>query len=244
LEWAQKHGRHQDVFDFAAEVRDAASNKVVAALRDQITVTIRTDRFNQLQKQSLVYQGGVVLGPGKYRLKFLARENESGRIGSFEEDLNLPAAQFQKLELSPILLSNQLETIQKSAEVSKKTLGREAKLKSSPLDVSGERIVPSVTRVFNTRQQLYVFFQAYLPDKADASKIRAGLIFFRDGQRWDETPLVGPAAVDRQTRTVSFRINLPLANLAPGGYTVQDIVVEDGGDLVAFGRNNFELRMP
>jgi hypothetical protein len=46
----------------------------------------------------------------------------------FEEDLNFPAAQFQKLELSPILLSNQLETIQKSAEVSKKTLGREAKL--------------------------------------------------------------------------------------------------------------------
>jgi VWFA-related protein len=244
LEWAQKRGRHQDIFDFAAEVRDAASNKVVAALRDQITVTIRTDRFNQLQKQSLVYQGGVVLGPGKYRLKFLARENETGRIGSFEEDLNLPAAQFEKLELSPILLSNQLEAVQKTSEVSKKTLGREAKLMASPLEVSGERIVPSVTRVFNTRQQLYVFFQAYLPDKADVSKMRAGLVFFRDGQRREETPLVEPAAVNRDTHTVSFRINLPLANLAPGGYTVQDIVVENGGDLVAFGRNNFELRTP
>jgi hypothetical protein len=72
--------------------------------------------------------------------------------------------------------------------------------------------------------------------------MRAGLVFFRDGQRWDETPLVEPAAADRVTRTVSFRINLPLSKLAPGGYTVQDVVVEDGGDLVAFGRNNFELR--
>ncbi|MBV9502578.1 MAG: VWA domain-containing protein [Acidobacteriaceae bacterium] len=57
LEWAQKHGHHQAVFDFAAEVRDGNSSKVVAALRDQITVTVGTDRFNQLQKQALVYQG-------------------------------------------------------------------------------------------------------------------------------------------------------------------------------------------
>jgi VWFA-related protein len=244
LEWAKKRGRHQAVFDFAAEVEDAANRKVVAALRDQITVTLAADRFNQLQKQSLVYQGGVVLGPGNYKLKFLARENESGRIGSFEEDLNLPVAQYQKLELSPMLLSSQLETVQRTAEVSKKTLGREVNLKSSPLESSGERIVPSVTRVFTTHQQLYVFFQAYLPGNTDGSKMRAGLVFFRDGRRCDETQLVEPAAVDKQTRTVSFRINLPLAKLPPGGYTVQAVVVEDGGELAAFGRNNFELRTP
>jgi VWFA-related protein len=243
LEWAQKRGRHQAVFDFAAEVRDVSSNKVVAALRDQITVTLATDRFNQLQKQSLLYQGGVVLGPGSYKLKFLARENESGRIGSFEEDLNLPAPQHEKLELSPMLLSSQLGALQgKTSEVSKKTLGREVKIKSSPLEFSGARIVPNVTHVFTTRQQLYVFFQAYLPDKTRASNIRAGLVFFRGGQRHDETPLVGPSAADERTHSVSFRINLPLEKLSPGGYTVQAVVVEDGGTLAAFGRDRFELR--
>src|SRR5207248_3959085 len=177
LEWAQKRGRRQAVFDFAAEVRDATSKKVVAALRDQITVTLDSDRFNRLQKQSLLYQGGVVLGPGSYKLKFLARENESGRIGSFEEDLNLPAAQHEKLELSPMLLSSQLGALQgRTSEISKKTLGREVKLKSSPLEFSGQRIVPSVRHVFTTRQQLYVFFQAYLPEKTRGSNMRAGLV--------------------------------------------------------------------
>jgi hypothetical protein len=126
--------------------------------------------------------------------------------------------------------------------VSKKTLGREVKLKSSPLEFSGERIVPSVTHVFTTRQQLYVFFQAYLPEKTRGSNMRAGLVFFRGGQRRDETPLVEPAAVDETTHTASFRINLPLEKLSPGGYTVQAVVVEDGGSLAAFGRNSFELR--
>ena len=244
LEWAEKRGRRQAVFDFAAEVRDARSSKVVAALRDQITVTLGASRFHQLQKQSLVYQGGVVLGPGNYNLKFLARENESGRIGSFEEDLNLPAAQDEKLELSPMLLSSQLEAVQKTSEVSKKTLGREMKLADSPLEFSGERIVPSVTRVFTTHQQLYVFFQAYLPEKIDGSTMRAGLVFFRDGKRCNETPLVEPATVDEKAHNVSFRINLPLQSLMPGGYTVQAVVVEDGGSLAAFARSSFEVRHP
>jgi VWFA-related protein len=242
LDWAQKRGRRQAVFDFAAEVRDAASSKVVAALRDQITVTLGADRFDRLQKQSLVYQGGVVLGPGNYKLKFLVRENESGRIGSFEEDLTLPEAQHQKLELSPMLLSGQIEAIQKSSEVSKKTLGRETKLKSSPLEYSGQRIVPSVTRVFTRQQQLYVFFQAYLPGKTDPSTMRAGLVFFRGGRRGEETQLAAPAEVDDKTHTASFRINLPLEKLEPGAYTVQAVVVQGGGDLAAFARNSFELR--
>jgi VWFA-related protein len=244
LDWAQKRGRRQAVFDFAAEVRDAGNTKVVAALRDQITVTLAADRFNQLQKQSLVYQGGVVLGSGNYKLKFVVRENESGRIGSFEEDLSLPAAHDQMLELSPMLLSSQLEAVRRTPEVSKKTLGREVKLESSPLEFSGKRVVPSVTRVFTTEQNLYVLFQAYLPAKTDGSKMRAGLVFFHSGQRGNETPLAGPIKVDERTHTASFRINLPLAKLAPGYYTVQAVVVQDGGDLAAFAHNSFELRMP
>jgi hypothetical protein len=183
----------------------------------------------------------VVLGPGNYKLKFLARENESGRIGSFEEDLYLAKPQPAALELSPMLLSGQLQEIPVSREVSKKTLGQEAKLKSSPLEFSGQRIVPSVTHVFTTKQELYVFFQAYVPENTDSAKMRAGLVFFRDGQKVTETPLVNPAEIDAKNRTASFRINLPFDKFVPGGYTVQAVVVDDGGDLAAFSRNNFAL---
>jgi VWFA-related protein len=241
LNWAVKRNSHRAVFDFAAEVHDAASNKVVAALRDQITVTLDSERYNTLQKQPLVYQGGVVLGPGNYKLKFLARETESGLIGTFEEDLNLPKPQPETLELSPVLLSGQLQVIQSTHEVIKKTLGEEAKLKSSPLEFSGQRIVPSVTHVFTTQQQLYVFFQAYVPENTDSRKMRAGLIFLRDGRKVSETPLVEPAEIDAKNRTTSFRIDLPFEKFLPGGYTVQAVVVEDGGDLAAFARNNFAL---
>ena len=74
--------------------------------------------------------------------------------------------------------------------------------------------------------------------------MRAGLVFFRDGQKVTETPLVEPAEIDAKNRTASFRINLPFDKFVPGGYTVQALVVDDGGDLAAFARNNFALLPP
>ncbi len=240
LEWAEKRGRKEAEFDFAAEVREAESNRVVGVLRDTIKVRLDAQNF----QHALVYQGGVLLGPGNYKLKFLARENETGRIGTFEQALRLPRPQPERLELSSVMLSSQIEAARKTPEVEKKAAGPDARLQRSPLEVAGERIVPNVTRVFTAEQKLYIFFQAYLPPKVDASRLRAGLVFFRGGERLSETPLVEPAEVDAKTRTAYFRISLPLEKFTPGRYTVEAVAVEAGGEYAAFARNYFALRTP
>ena len=244
LQWAVKRGRREAEFDFAAEVRDASTGRVAGALRDTIKVRLDSERFQQVQERTLVYEGGLILAPGKYRLKFLARENETGRIGTFEQELVLPSPQPERLELSSVLLSSQLEAVRKSSEVQKKALGPQAKLKVSPLEVSGERIVPSVTHVFTTQQKLHVLFQAYIPNRSDGAALRAGLVFFRNGERANETPLVTPAEMDPQTLQAVFRISLPLEKLLPGRYTVQAVVIEVGGEQAAFARSYFALRQP
>ena len=242
LQWAQKRGSRETAFDFAAEVRDARSNRVVGALRDTVTVKIDAEHFQDMQQRALVYQGGVILAPGAYTLKFLARENESGRIGTFEDKLQVAPAQPDRLQVSSLLLSSQVEALQNTAQIKTQALGQDAKMKSSPLDIGGERIIPSVTRVFTGDQTLYVFFQAYVPQKADESALRAGLVFFRNGQRLSDTPMVAPTEYDEKTRTASFRLSLPLASLAAGRYTVQAIAVAAGTNYAAFARNYFALR--
>jgi VWFA-related protein len=244
LQWAKKSGRRQVEFDFAAEVHDSQSGRIAGALRDTITVRLDAERYEELQQNALVYQGGILLPPGNYKLKFLARENESGRIGTFEDDLKLPAAQPDRMQLSSVVLSSQLVEVQKSSEVQTKGFAPNAKVKQLPLDVAGERIIPSVTRVFTSQQTLYIFFQAYLPEKVDPNQLRAGLEFFRNGARISETPLVAPAQVEDKTRTVSFRISLPLGTVGIGRYMVQAVVVAAGGAQAAFGRNYFALRPP
>ncbi|MGA7796226.1 MAG: VWA domain-containing protein, partial [Candidatus Acidiferrales bacterium] len=242
LQWAQKRGSRETAFDFAAEVRDAKSNRVVGALRDTITVKIDAEHFQDIQQHALIYQGGIILAPGEYKLKFLARENESGRIGTFEQKISLSPPQLDRLQVSSLLLSSQVEAVQNAAQIKTQALAQDAKLKSSPLDVGGERIIPSVTRVFTGDQTLYVFFQAYAPQKADANSLRAGLVFFRNGQRLSDTPMVAPTEYDEKSRTASFRLSLPLLGLSAGRYTVQAIVVDAGTTYAAFARNYFALR--
>jgi len=244
LEWAEKSNRRQVEFDFAAEIREAQSGRVAGALRDTITVKLDPERYQQVQQNALVYQGGIILAPGNYKLKFLVRENESGRVGTFEEELKLPAATPDRLQLSSVVLSSQLVEVQKNSEVETKGYAPDAKLKQLPLDVAGERIIPSVTRVFTSQQMLYIFFQAYVPEKADPNRLRAGLEFFRNGARINQTPMVAPAQVDDKTHTASFRISLPLSEVSSGRYTVQAVVVEAGGAQAAFGRSYFALRPP
>ena len=242
LQWAEKNNRRQVEFDFAAEIRGAQSNRVVGALRDTVTVKLDTERYQQIQQNALVYQAGIVLAPGDYKLKFLARDNESGRIGTFESDIKLPPATPDRLQLSSVVLSSQLVQAPKNSEVQTKGLAPDAKLKASPLDVGGERIVPSVTRLFTSQQMLYVFFQAYLPENFDPARLRAGLEFFRGGARVNQTSMVAPAQVDEKTHAASFRISVPLEQVGAGLYTVQTVVVEAGGAKAAFGRSYFALR--
>jgi VWFA-related protein len=250
LDWAEKHGKREAEFDFAVDVRAVPSGQAVAQLRDTTQVNLDPERFQQINQKNLLYQGGVVLAPGNYRLKFVARENESGKIGTFEQNLSVPAAQPGKMTLSSVLLSSQLVPVQKSSEVQTKGQGVRAKLANSPLEINGETIVPSVTRLFTQSQTLYVFFQAYFPEKTenkeafDGNSLRAGLIFFRNGLQVNATPLLAPSEVDPKKYTASFRISLPLAKLQGGRYTVQAVVIAPGTQHSAFSRAYLALQYP
>lgn len=236
LQWAAKRGSQEDEFDFAAQVEDAGTKRVVAQLRDTISVHLGAEHFEQVHRNALLYQGGMILAPGSYRLKFAARENETGRIGTFEQILDVAAPDAKRLALSSVLLSSQLAPVAKSSEVQTKTVGIAASLKNSPLEFSGERLIPSVTNVFQSQQTIYVFFQAYLPKNVDPASLRGGLVFFRSGEEVSRTPLLEPVQVDAKSRSASFRISLPPGKFPAGNYAVQAIVVAAGQPLAAFGR--------
>jgi VWFA-related protein len=250
LDWAEKHGNHQAEFDFAVQVRAVSSGQIVAELHDTTQVKLDAARFEEINKKNLLYQGGVLLAPGNYRLKFVTRENESGKIGTFEENLLVPTAQPAKMTLSSVILSSQLVARQSTAEVQIKTQGQRNKTASSPLEINGETIVPSVTRLFTQNQTLYVFFQVYYPEKNekkepfDGSSLKAGLIFFRNGLQVNATALLSPAEVDSKRSVASFRISLPLNKLPDGRYSLQTIAIAPGTQHSAFSRTYLALLSP
>jgi hypothetical protein len=127
-----------------------------------IDVKLKGESAGQLSKHNLEYDTGFTLQPGSYTLKFLARENETGKMGTFETKFVVPdlTTEAAYLPISSVVLSYQrekLSTALASAEKDKKLLG------ANPLIQDGSKLVPSVTRVFRKDEDMFVYLEAYQP---------------------------------------------------------------------------------
>ena len=80
-------------FDFIGVVKDT-KGKAVANVRDGITIKLPTEAASQLPKRSVLYDTGFTLTPGLYSIRFLVRENETGKMGTFERSSPSPTSRF------------------------------------------------------------------------------------------------------------------------------------------------------
>jgi len=77
----------------------------VGRLRD--TVKLAVDSAQQVRRKNVQYNTSFLLAPGSYHLKFIVRENRTGRMGSFETDVRIPDLRKAPLRMSSVVLSSQ-----------------------------------------------------------------------------------------------------------------------------------------
>ena len=137
------------------------SGMSAAELRDTIKVHLDAQTFAQVSKSNLVYQGGVVLSSGKYHLKFIARENESGKISTFEQDFVVLPAQPSKMTMSSVL-NSRANLWPRKNRPRFPTSRRELAPKfnpTTPLDVEGQKNPVRASHAFSIRgSELYTYF--------------------------------------------------------------------------------------
>ena len=64
--------------------------KLVGTVRDGIKIKLSEQTAAQLASHPIAYDTGFTLPPGRYTLKFLARENETGKMGTYESKFVIP----------------------------------------------------------------------------------------------------------------------------------------------------------
>ena len=133
--------------DVMGQIKNA-EGIVVGNVRD--TVKLALDAAQQVQRKNIQYSTGFTLAPGKYHLKFVVRENQTGAMGSFETELQVPDWKKTPLKLSSIVLSSQ-------------RVSSTAKRAVSPLVRDGVEWVPNVAHVFRQDQHLYFLYEVYDP---------------------------------------------------------------------------------
>ena len=112
IELARKAGAESARLDFIGEVKDP-EGVLQGTVRDDISVKLKGETASQLATRNLACDTGFRLQPGADTLKFLARENETGKMGTFETKFVIPdlTSEQKYLPLSSVVLSYQRENV-------------------------------------------------------------------------------------------------------------------------------------
>ena len=190
----------------------------------------------QLARRPIQYENGYVLLPGKYVIKVLARDATTGRIGTYQTPFVVPnlVRGTQQAPISSVVLSSQrvpigeeLFTVKQDTEVA--TL--------NPLVHDGQKLLPSVTRVFSRSRDLYVYLEAYQRDATTMRPLVAVLSLYRGDEKAFETaPLPVVGGMHPKSKAVPVKFSVPLAGIEPGRYECQVTVIDPETQKVAFWR--------
>jgi len=224
--------------------KDKATLDVIGEVLDEVkrpigqvreTVKLNVDGQQQVRQKNIQYSTSFKLPAGKYHLKFVVRENESGNMGSFETDITLPDMRKVPLKLSSVLLASMRVPVKQD-----KT--------GNPMIRDGEQYVPNISHVFRVGQHLYLLYEVYNPTRvkptADTPKTQKNAInlvtsleLIQGSTKIFETPVVQAQALNVPGRdAVAIELDVPLDNLKPGPYIGQLNVVDDAGGSFAFPR--------
>ena len=236
---AKSKGNAQTELEFIGQLRDSHS-KLVGVVRDGIKIKLAEQTAAQLSSRPIAYDTGFTVPPGTYVLKFLARENETGKMGTYEHKFVIPDLAPDKpaeLKISSVIWSNQRQPIaQAIASVEKKKI-----LEADPLVQDGQRLVPSITHVFRKDQNLYVYLEVYDPGLGADQKpsVAATLTFYRGKTRsFESQPVRLDTFLAKRGQTLPVQFQAPLAQLASGRYTCQINLIDETGRKFAFERTD------
>ena len=240
---AEKKGGGKTQFDFIGNVLDERKSQV-GYVRDFIPITVAASDAEKLARRNFHYDAGFTLGPGKYRIRFLVRENQSGKMGTFDYRFVVPdlAADSMVLKTSSVVWSNQREKVQ--ADVGKAGKFERKVAAANPLIVGDEKVVPNVTKLFRRSQNMYITFDVYdaAPDPANlqARHVAVSMSLFNQKgvKTFEAGPIEATQTVDSRPNAVPVQMQVPLKGVPPGRYVCQLNVVDQVGRKFAFPRAN------
>jgi VWFA-related protein len=259
LALAKKFGAEHTVIDFVCEIKDMVGGVTVTNVRDYVDIKLSDASATELAKRPVEYDTSFTLLPGRYSIKFLARDDVTGRIGTYQTEFVIPNLNkvVTRLPISSVVLSSQrvdLKDALYNATKGKKQAKDDA---SNPLVESGFKLIPSVTRVFNGAREMYVYLQAYAgggpspsppapsakptepEQQAKATPPLVAMVsFYKDHAKVYQT---GPVAVTplaaSRLGVVPLSFHIGLGQLPAGQYDCQVTVLDPAGNRAAFWVN-------
>lgn len=242
---AKRGGSERTTVDFIGEVKDDFGT-TVSNIRDKVEIKVSDETAQELAKRPIEYPSMFTLLPGGYTIKVLARDNETGRIGTYQTKFVVPnlmkPEENVRIPISSVVLSSQRVDLKDALYNALKDKDRAET--TNPLVVDGQKLIPSVTRVFSKAKDMYVFLQAYEATLDNPRPVVAYVAFYQGQNKVFETPPVQvttPTTINPRAKAMPFRFTVSLADIKPGIYNCQVTVLDPGGPRASFWEAPIEV---
>jgi VWFA-related protein len=237
LALAKRGGAEHTLLDFIGEIKDEFGS-TVSNIRDKADVKLSDNTAAELAKRPFAYDTGFTLLPGKYTMKMLVRDAETGRIGTYQSVFVVPNLnkEEKRIAISSVVLSSQRMDMREAVFNATKDKDK-AQIQQSvnPLVQDGMKLIPSVTRVFTRGQDMYVYLQAYQQNVDAAHPLIAFVTFYKGQTKAFETPpLQVNESLNNRLKTMPLKFSFSLQKLPPGEYLCQVTVIDASGEKAAF----------
>jgi VWFA-related protein len=231
----------------------------VGRLRDTVKLAVESTR--EVRRKNVQYNTGFLLASGSYHLKFVIRENRTGRMGSFETDVRIPDLRKSPMKMSSVVLSSlRVPATAKKAGV-------------NPLVRDQMELVPNITHVFTPDQHLYLQYEVYDAAKGkssapaaptapaepapaaanqqeaakspaaaakparDSVRVLTSIEFIQGATKvYESKPVEANEVTAPDRKAVIFQMDLPLQSMKPGLYLCQVNVIDDVAGSFSFPR--------
>ena len=247
LALAKRGGAEHTLIDFVGEIKDLVGGTTVTNVRDNVNIKLSDATAVELAHRPIEYDTGFTLLPGKYSIKFLARDDETGRIGTYETNFVIPNLnkEEKRIPISSVVLSSQRVELSQALFDAAKAKDRQKEDSVNPLVQDGKKLIPSVTRVFSTNREIYVYFQAYkqaaysstLAAPSSNAPLFAFVTLYQEGkQLYQTTPTaIAPNSASR-LGTMPLSFSLGVSGLPAGRYDCQVTILDPQSQKANFWR--------
>ncbi len=240
---AKRRGAERTLIDFIGEIKDDyGGSMTITNVRDKVNIKLSDRTAIELAKRPIEYDTGFTLLPGKYTIKFLARDAETGRIGTFQTTFVIPNLnkEEKRIPISSVVLSSQRIDLKDALYNADKKKDKAETV--NPLVENGQKLIPSVTRVFSKSRDMYVYLQAYEQTAPNTEPLVAFVSFYHAQTKAFETqPMEVVNGLNNRLKTMPLSLSIALNQLPLGEYDCQVTVLNPTEQKAAFWRAPVKL---
>jgi GWxTD domain-containing protein len=212
LQFKQKEGLSEATVNLYGRIT-SITRRPVQNFDETVNVNVPSEMLQKAGEGKNIYQKGVPLQPGRYRLDIAAKDLVGNNATNYEVALDVPRLDEDHLEASSLILADILERVPRNS------------IGLGPFVIGTTKVRPRIDNTFHRDEKMGIYLQIYNFEADEKTRKPNGVIQYEISKAGSNEKIFdfseeAGKAIGGASQVVVEQL-LPLKDLEPGNYTLK-----------------------